>query len=508
MKSKYLVLLATGSLIAFGCTKIDEKFRDSLANSAAGTVTAGDLLKNVYQSDMRLFQSQDNIWAIEEHTTDECVGPTRAGDWDDNGIWRVLHAHTWDANHNFVRGAFNGLGKIVYDATEVLGKSPTPQQDAEARFLRAFANFYWVEGWNQVPYREPGGDPLAIPAVRVGSDALQYVIDELEAILPNLPTGNANTVYANQNACRALLMKCYLTKGVIANRQSPTFDAGDMNKVIQYANDIDATGQYSLTNDFFSNFAPDNDAVSTENIFTGQNFGGSSSGNVRSRWYCTLHYNQNPGGWNGFTTLSDFYDKFDDADKRRGESYPGVTDVSGLKVGMLYGQQYDQSGNALKDRKGNPLFFTKEVKMKETDPNTLEATGIRVVKYPPDYANGDNKDNDYVFLRFADVYLMKAEALLRGGTDPGGETALDLVNEVRARAGAPALGNVDLNILLDERGRELYWEGWRRMDLVRFGKFLTSDELRTTESSADRLLFPIPAPELAANPNLSQNPGY
>ena len=63
----------------------------------------------------------------------------RAGDWDDNGVWRILHAQTWDANHPYVNGAFKNLGKIIFDATEVLNYSPTPQQAAEARFLRAFA---------------------------------------------------------------------------------------------------------------------------------------------------------------------------------------------------------------------------------------------------------------------------------------------------------------------------------------------------------------------------------
>lgn len=502
MKYKIVLIAALMVLLASGCNKIDERFKDSLAANSGSAVTAADLLLNIYRNDMRALQNQDNLWAIQEHTTDECVGPTRGGDWDDNGIWRVLHAHTWDANHNYVRGAFENLGRIVYNATQVLSLSPTPQQEAEAKFLRAFANFFLIEGWDQAPYREPGGDPLAVPQVRKGADGMSYIISELEAALPNLPNGP--TYNANKNACRALLMKCYLTKGVIANRNAPTFDAADMAKVISLANDI--TGR-TLTTNFYDNFAPTNNTISTENIFTGENLGGSSSGGVRSRYFCSLHYNNNPSGWNGFTTLGDFYDKFEAADKRRGDSYTGVTNVSGLRVGLLLGQQYNQSGGALQDRKGNPLSFTKAVKAVETDPNTLEVTGIRVVKYPPDYNNGDNVDNDFVIFRYADILLMQAEAYLRN-SPANANAARDLVNAVRARSGASALGSVTLDQVLDERGRELYWEGWRRQDLIRFGKFLNPDELRTAASPESRLLFPIPAQQLAANPNLTQNPGY
>lgn len=505
---KQTFILGAMALSLFGCQKLDEKFNDSISSQNAGAVNVGDLLKSIYQGDMRALQSQDNYWALQEHTTDECVGPTRAGDWDDNGVWRILHAQTWDANHPYVNGAFKNLGKIIFDATEVLNYSPTPQQAAEARFLRAFANFLMVEGWNQTPYREPGGDPLAIPNVRVGADAINYVISELEAILPNLPNGgplSSNTVLANKDACRVLLMKAYLTKGVIANRKTPTFDPGDMNKVVTYADQVIASG-YSLTSNFYNNFAPNNAAVSTENIFTGENIGGSSSGNIRSRYFCTLHYNQNPSGWNGFTTLADFYNKFDASDARRGASYPGVTNVSGLRVGFLVGQQFDAGGNPLQDRRGNPLAFTPTVQLKETG-NNLEVTGIRVVKYPPDYSNGDNVNNDFVIFRYADVLLMRAEAILRGATQTG-LTPLQLVNAVRARAGAPALASVTLDNLIDERGRELYWEGWRRQDMLRFGKFLLPNALKAGTSGDERLMFPIPAPQLAANPNLTQNPGY
>ena len=216
-----------------------------------------------------------------------------------------------------------------------------------------------------------------------------------------------------------------------------------------------------------------------------------------------MHYNQNPSGWNGFTTIADFYDKFDETDPRRGGEYPGVTDRSGLRVGFLLGQQFDETGTALKDRKENPLAFTREVKLVETD-NNLEVTGIRVVKFPPDYDNGDNVDNDAVLYRYADVLLMKAEALLRNGDEGAART---IVNDIRSTRGVADLGTLTLDNLLDERGFELYWEMHRRQDLIRFGKFLDAWTEKPA-SGTERLLFPIPNTALAVNPNLQQNPGY
>jgi len=231
-----------------------------------------------------------------------------------------------------------------------------------------------------------------------------------------------------------------------------------------------------------------------------------------------MHYKQKPEGWNGFSTLSDFYAKFEATDKRRGVAYPtpGVTNPGNrVNVGILTGQQYDWAvDTALRDRTGQLMIFTPEVKSIEVGTN-LEITGYRAYKYPIDYPNdgSGNTDNDYVFFRLADVLLMKAEAILRGGTGtvagPYGSTALALVNSVRTNAGrgASALANVTLDNLLDERGRELYLESWRRQDLIRFGKFLNAWQEKAA-SEPKYLLFAIPNEQLAVNPNLEPNPGY
>ncbi len=143
--------------------------------------------------------------------------------------------------------------------------------------------------------------------------------------------------------------------------------------------------------------------------------------------------------------------------------------------------------------------------------------GIRPIKYPPDYLNfnyGSTASNDFVYFRFPDVLLMKAEAILRGGTPTNagsyGNTALSIVNAIRTNSSrsASSLSSIDLNILFDERGRELWWENWRRQDMIRFKKFLIPFQEKDYQSDPKYLIFPIPYEQLAVNPNLKQNPGY
>jgi len=344
-----------------------------------------------------------------------------------------------------------------------------------------------------------------------------------------------------------------LNRGAWNNRAAPTFADADMQQVISIGNSIIASGNYSYMSEYFKNFDALNGA-STENIFTIVNNSGSASNvsDVRGEWCKTLHYNQetstNPNaGWNGFTTISDFYNSFgavtpmvgvanyatdksgryaDTAVDSRvgGRFYPGVTNASGQRPGFMIGQQYNENGVAEKDRKtpANNLAFDPAIAsdMKETG-NNLEITGIRVEKYGPDFTNGsayyqNNAGNDEVIFRYADVVLMVAEAKLRAAA-PDAAGALALVNGLRvARKAAPMVGplvlantaNVeDPKTLLAERGRELYWEKVRRTDLIRYGMFLKTWQYKPTDDPK-YLVFPVPSQALAANPNLVQNAGY
>ena len=210
----------------------------------------------------------------------------------------------------------------------------------------------------------------------------------------------------------------------------------------------------------------------------------------------------------GFTTLSEFYDTFEGdpninvpgsgQEERRG-FVPTDGSHFGIGYGFLIGQQYDKNGVAMTDRTGNPLVFTKEL------PGLLgnnERTGIRLLKYSPE--NGAFA-NHLVMFRYADAHLMKAEAIMRGGTS--GSTALDLVNQLRVLRSASPMAALTEQSLLDERGRELYLESWRRNDQIRFGKYSEPWQYKTNTDEF-RVLFPIPATALISNPNLIQNPGY
>jgi len=506
-KLLFLFLFFAGTFVA--CTDLEEELREDLPGDEAEkylkeSADVSALISSVYRQMHEPYSDQARLWALCQHTTDETIGPTRGGDWDDNGIWRVLHNHTWDASHDYITQVFNLTLQVVFSTTNVLSFDPSPQDAAVVRFLRAFAMFTVADNYNQVPFRDPGENLLQAPRVLKGGEAIDFIISECLAVIPDLPDGPPNK--ANKDAARVLLMKCYLNKGTFADRANPSFPSSDMNEVIALADQIINSGKYSLSANFYDNFAPHNDQLSTENIFTFENkpgVGGGNGNSVRSRYFCTLHYNQPVSGWNGFTTLSDFYDKFEASDVRRGADYTGLTDVNAMKAGFLVGQQFDMNGVALQDRNGNPLAFTREINLIETG-NDLEIKGIRVVKYIPDLTSGDNVDNDLVFYRYADVLLMKAEALLRSGS---AGTALTIVNSVRTARGASMLSALNEQTLLDERGRELYWEGHRRQDLIRFGKFLDPYQLKP-QSGPERLLFPIPATALAVNPNLEQNPGY
>src|SRR5258706_5648768 len=334
--------------------------------------------------------------------------------------------------------------------------------------------------FDQVPYRDPGESLINAARIRKGTVALDYIISEINAVQPDLP---AAPVYkANKYAANVLLMKCYINKAVYENRSNPVFSAADMNKTISLADEVINSGAFSFSANYFDNFAPDNSSIGKENIFTLQNIAGSTpNNNLFLAWIIVLHYNQAPAA-NGFTTLSDFYNQFDSTDIRRGAVYTSAgappNPAHGINAGFLIGQQYDYfTGAPLTDQTGAPLIFTPEVKNIETGVN-LEVTGIRPLKYFPDWPNYFSPDNDFVFFRLSDVLLMKAEAILRGGTGTTagiyGDNAKSIVNVIRTdpSRGAALLSAVSLDDVYNERGMELWWEGWRRQDMIRFGKFL------------------------------------
>ncbi|MEJ7680924.1 MAG: RagB/SusD family nutrient uptake outer membrane protein [Segetibacter sp.] len=282
----FLLLMFT----AFSCTKLDEKFRGELEQANSGNITAAELLKSAYNSLNDQFQT-GSLWQTQEQTSDEIIAPTRGPDWDDNGNWRALHAHKWNADHSQLKGAYNGLLGTQFTASNVLQFKPSAQQAAEARFIRALAMFAVLDGWDQVPYREDVTTYKTLPKTLKGTEAADFIISEINAIMNDLP--DAGDAYvANKNAAKALLMKMYLNKGVYANRAAPAFDAADMNQVMTLGDQIIGSNKYSLSDIFYDNFSPDNDVKSKENIYTLYNKAGDRGGNVRGMafQYLTLQY--------------------------------------------------------------------------------------------------------------------------------------------------------------------------------------------------------------------------
>jgi starch-binding outer membrane protein, SusD/RagB family len=540
-KTPFFVLAAT-SIVVGSCTKLHETLTSTLTPTDANKFS-GLFLQSAYNDIGVVYEDLGNVLQLEEVSTDECFIPIRGTDWYDGGYHVALHLHNWGRSTiPLLETEFQALNKISFDATTVLGTDATPDQLGQARFIRAISLYQQLELFGQFPIRQPGDNLLLASKVYSGDSACQFIISELTAAIPVLNPGNGVTL-ANQNAARALLMRMYLNHGTFNTRAAPTFADADMQQVITLGTQIMTSGGYSYDPTYFGVFANGNSA-SSEAIFSLPNAEGAntSSGfypNMQNEWYSALHYNQYDAlapqaGWNGFSTMGEFYNTFgvngttltqtpkdSSQDVRLGMTFmKGVTDQSGMRPGMMINQQYDQNDVALKDRKGLPLYYTNGDEVPASIdasllPN-LESSGYRVLKYTPDFTTGQKSyqvpGNYYVLLRYADVVLMVAEAKMRQAS-PDNTGALTLVNALRtARKAAPlttmTLNNpatvYDPNTLLAERGRELYWEGVRRIDLERFGVWNIGWRLKPTDAG-NYYLFPIPAAELSNNPNLIPN---
>src|SRR3954471_25049443 len=173
-----------------GCTKLDESLKSTFTSGqVAEQPGSTDLLvAGAYTALAALMHNHDRLFSLEENTTDESLVPTRGADWDDNGVCRVVHAHTWTAGHDQILQTFNLLNKLNFDATNVLLFSPTESQTAQAKFLRSLALYYQLDLFGQYPIRQPGEDLREAPVVRTGQEAIDSIIKDLNDALPNLDT--------------------------------------------------------------------------------------------------------------------------------------------------------------------------------------------------------------------------------------------------------------------------------------------------------------------------------
>lgn len=517
-------LMCSSLLFAFSCTdlEIESTGTSELAPTFTGfesTELSSSALDQMYNEIRGYIGDQANLYALSEVTTDAQLIPTRGSDWGDNGIWRQLHQHSWTPDHAFVTNVWNQWNQLQLSGTRIIIPESTASAEtkAQAHFLRALGMYVILDNFGQVPFRNIPSDPNADPEVLTGQAAVDFIVADLDAAILNLPSSSAgdDNVRATKAAGRYLLAKLLLNKHIYTG-SSP--DNTDMSRVISLVDEIAGDG-YALQSGYFDLFRDTADNETIWYVNTG----------VGNRIFNTLHYNSTTaggGGWNGFSTLAEYYDLFEgdpnqnryDADgnaldgqeERRGGVPPSGdsdgTEGSNVGFGFLIGQQFDVDGTPLQDRAGAPLAFTREFTSTVDGSSSLvdnnEVTGIRLIKYNPRFGGFNEHE---IFFRYSDAHLMKAEAMMRSGGDP---TAM--VNELRAIRGATPLGTVSEQDLLDERGRELFAEFWRRNDMIRFGQYTRDWEFKDGEAigNSDRNLFPIPASQVILNPNLVQNPGY
>lgn len=439
------------------------------------------------------------LFTMQEIPTDEAVIA-----WNDGNL-HTIHKMTWDSSNEFISGLYyriftqiatsNEFLRNVTDeklaANNITGDNLTEAKymRAEARYLRALSYFYALDLYGNVPFVDETYLPGSVtPPARIArADLFKFVETELLAISEELKAPRTNAyARADQAAAWSLLARLYLNSKVYTGTERN-------NDVITYCNKVIGAG-YSLKGKYEDLFLADNDQNNPEVIFPIafdgvhiQTSGGSTymvhaavGGTMPAESMFGI-----AGGWGGLRTTSAFVGLFNSNDKR---------------------------GNFYKD--GQTLEINDLGNFND---------GYAFVKYKNLTSAGnfgsDNAKNfcdaDIPIFRLADIYLMYAEATLRGGNG-NISTALGYVNSLRTRAGASSVGSLNLDFILDERGRELGWEMTRRSDLVRYSKFTTAAYLWPWKGNVKdgaavgeyRNLFPIPAKDIVANPNLIQNPGY
>lgn len=445
-------------------------------------------------------------WNLQELTTDEAIIA-----WNDQTI-KDLHYQTWGASDVFINALFSRLDFQVKNCNEFLRETTDEKLDSrgvtgdlrnqiadyrnEARFLRALSYWHFVDLFGSVGLvTENSSSEYFLPEQATRQELFEYVESELLAIEGSLKEPHTN-VYprADKGAVWMVLAKLYMNANVYIGTDRNADAMTYVNKIVN--------SNYSLAPAYQNLFLADNDTngAQNESIFSiaydGQNtktYGGTTylthapvGGNMQAS-----NFGIN-GGWGGIRTTSAFVGKFDmgNSDERQ-QFYTNGQSLEIANVGDF------QQGYAIS-------------KFKNVDVNGVAGSD----------SAGDFVDIDFPMFRLADAYLMYAELYLRGA---GGNQsdALNYVNMIRTRAFGNTSGNISssqltLDFILDERARELYWEGHRRTDLIRFGKFTGSSYVwpwkgnvpNGAPTQSFRNLFPIPSPAIAGNPNLTQNPGY
>lgn len=505
------VLFLVFSMI--GCTDLEENVIDEqLGGDLVSNPNNVQALINPPYASLRQLIEWYDYWGLQQITTDETVFPTRGTDWFDNGAWQQLHLHTWNADHIRLKNVWDmmsrGLSRsntAIYYIGKFQQNETTEQYINEARFLRAYYMYTILDLWGKVPFRPADQLDFSItPEVMEGKEAVDFIIAEVKAVLPNLKTrSEVGTERVTQGAANALLAKLYLNYEVYGG-EAKWADA------ITYCDAVINSAEYEVTDDYWSMFQFDVTGDHPEFILTVPMSDQLDMGGGSVWVNFTLHYNQMFGNytsmWNGGATTSSFVDTWDqDNDARFYDDR--IMDETGFNQGFLMGQQYGPDGEPLEMRNGDPLIFVPKVVLDDSPENY----GVRVVKFAPnpDTERQFSSSNDVPIMRISDIYLTRAEAKFRDGDETGAMSDINFIRSRRSAEGMelPELETLTLNDILDERGFELYWEGFRRQDLIRFGEF-TGTWQEKPATDATKTVFALPTSAIDVNEDLTQNDGY
>lgn len=507
----------TGILFLFSlaCTDLTERTPSSLTSLESEEEFVSALGEGY--SVLSAWQSHGGFFALTQISTDETVIPQRAQDWFDGGIWVRTHRHTTGVDHGPTNGAWTYLFSGVNATSRIASQFEKLKDDgqveaelannfiAEAKVLRGFYYFFLLDTFGNVPIIEDfaavDGNPANNTNFQEGrTELFNFIKAELLENVPLLDD-DVRGAYGrlNQYAGHFLLAKLYLNAEVYTGTERWE-DAQEQLDII-----IDS-GEFSLEANYFNNFSVDN-SNSSETIFAipfdevfNQGF------NLHQM---TLHYEQQQQfnfqdqPWNGYATLAEFYNSFDDDDIRRN--------------GLMAGLQTTPAGETFPDPEtpGSPdVSFDVEIPAllmdNFDDYPRLRLAGARFNKFEYEQGATPNLNNDFPVMRYADVILMRAETEWR--INGGGEMYFNMIRQ-NNRVGDVGMIPLTAENLLAERSRELYMEVWRRQDMIRFdgqeAETRFNDSWWEKEVSEEfRNVFPIPEDQINANPNLTQNPGW
>lgn len=521
---KAMLTVLTVTILSSACTKVEVPVENELTPDNFPKNEAQFLLASGSAYAKFRDQFATTYWQLQSLSSDEAILPTRGSNWFDGGRYQQLHYHTWTPDNPQIAGVWSWGFSTISSCNQILSlfeQAPDSESKlniaAEIKTLRALSFYLMMDLYGNIPLTTKFGDPN-LPQTQSRKDVFAFIEKEVKEALPRLSEVTDKSTYGRPTkfAAYALLAKLYLNAEVYTGTERN-------NDAVAMCDLLIKSGKFSLAADYAGIFKADNGPGTTEFIFAVPYDNVQAQGQ-RFTWY-NLHYALSakyglPWRISGPTsTLPEFYANFD-----------SKTDVRNNV--WLTGKQFDNSGKPITistTKKGLDASYTGDdgatqiqwqlefspqvtltnVQNFDVGSDVLgSAKGIRNNKYAPDAAAATNNgSNDVPVFRYADILLMKAEAILRGAAPTNGQTALSLVNDLRTIRKAENFNTISLDELLRERAREMNWEAWRRNDLIRFGKFEGSWGYKTDQNSYKRI-FPIPSSERILNPNLKQNTGY